>query len=201
MKALMVQTLFLWILFTHKGFASSPIPNCDAEGYQYSLGSDLSPWVMNGYSFFYTSLSGNCRLTIEAWQIQFPDFITELNSHNKGKEWRRKANGVSLFLDTFYSMKDEGWYSGIVLSTFRSTVSRIDHLVEKSFRSYEVLLRFGYKYNLTEHISLDPWFAVGPIVTDGREPEVLGETFQESMFQVLGTVHLSYKINTEKMFQ
>ena len=148
---------------------------------------------MNGYSFFYSSLAGNCRLTLETWEIEFPDAITELNKHNKNEDWERKATGTSVYLDTFYGSKDEGWYSGLILSTFRSTLSKDDHSRKASFRSYEALLRFGYKYNLSPEFAIEPWFAAGPIKTDGKEPTINGERFRENKFQVISTVHMSYK--------
>ena len=190
-----VLAVGVFLFLSQKALSLSPVANCEAEDYQYSIGTDVSPWMMEGYSFLYSSLSGNCRLTLETWEIVFPQGFIDLNKHNKAEDWRRKATGVSLYLDTFYTAQDEKWYSGLIFSTFRSSLSRIDHTKEKSYRSYEILLRFGYKYHITKQLSIDPWFALGPIVTDGKEPKIFGETFQESKFQVLATMHVSYKLS------
>lgn len=192
MKILFKITIVSLLLITTKAYGESPEAHCESDEYKYSLGTDISPWLMDGGSLIYSSLSGNCRLTLEAWKLEFPKAFLDLNKHNKDEGWQRKATGFALYIDTFYKNTDDGWYSGLVFSSFYSELSREGYDAEEGFRSYEIMLRFGYKWNLTPNVSLEPWFAAGPLWTDGNEPTIGGEEFQESKIQMLGTAHLTY---------
>ena len=82
----------------------------------------------------------------------------------------------------------------MVFSTFESTVSRENFAEEADFRSYEILLRFGYKWNVTPKLSIGPWFSAGPIWSDTDSAVVGGEKFSEAKVQVIGTVHMTYEL-------
>ena len=199
MKNIYTSVLALSLLLTLSEISlAGDVPErlCESDKHQSTLGTDAAAWALGGYSAFYSSLSGKCRIVLEVWQIEVPGAVIELSDENKGEGWNRKIDrGYSMYLDTFYTPVDVGWYSGMIFSTFGSTVTRDDIEGEAKFRSYEILLRFGYKWNLGEHFSIEPWFAAGPLWADGPSDEVGGEKFSENLIQVISTVHLNYKFN------
>lgn len=120
---------------------------CCLENYKFYLGTDVSAWALGGYSFIYSSVGEGAKFMLEAWSIDVPSAIIDLNKENKGKGWSREIErGYSAHIDTFYNGKENGWYSGIIFSVFDSKISLDSSSQSERLRSYEALLKFGYKW-------------------------------------------------------
>ena len=193
----LIQIATTLTLFISAGTAksSSPEPQCEATP-EFSIGTDLGAWALDGHSLILSSVSGNCRILLETWGIVVPDSITNLNKDNKDKGWQREiTEGYSLHLDTFYGPEDQGWFSGLMFSHFRSEITRRGYEDKVSSKTSEVLLKFGYKWDLTDHFSLEPWIGFGPIWEEVDDSPVGGETYEKNLGNALVTIHGTYKFN------
>ncbi len=158
----------------------------------WSIGTDVSPWFLSGYSVIAgvePAVCPGCRVQIEVWGFDFPEFYVELAEANAGEGWGRRVNvGGVLYLDY---QSELGWHVGAAWSTFQSTVSREGATGE--LLSTEILGRVGWRFFLWEGLYVDPWVAAGPVWTLSPEPEVAGERYEESPVQILGTLHAGWR--------
>ena len=174
---------------------AQPESSGPSQSLEFSLGTDSSPWLFEGGSVIVAAQKGKWRLTGEAWRMTFPDFFVESNDDNKGKGWARQAElGLGLYLDYFEMGNHQGVFYGVVFSTFRSRLEREGFSDVVKFRSSEILGRVGYRWALTDRLSLQPWIAAGPLWTHGDVSPIRGEVYQESPVQVLATMHIMYQL-------
>ena len=195
-SAITLSIIILTTMISTMAKSSSPEPNCEDLSPNFSVGADIGAFSHGGKSFLMSSVSGNCRITIEAWSKSIPDSFTDLNEDNKGEGWKRDiTRGYSLHLDTFYGSADTGWYSGMVFSHSRSEISRKGYEEKIAARTNEILLKFGYKWSVTDHLSIDPWFGFGPVWDKIDGTAIGGEFYEKNLGNALLSLQMTFSFD------
>ncbi len=160
-----------------------------------SVASDLTPWVLEGYSVILMVDAEPWRVGLEMWGMNMPTSLVELNPANVDKDWTRRVDlALALYVDHHLRPDNAGWHVGLAFDALRSTVQREQQ--SASFWSLELLLRGGYRWFPFEgeRLFVNPWAAVGPLLAL-EEPEVGGVTFDELPFQALATCHVGWRFD------
>ena len=158
------------------------------------MASDITPWMLRGYSAVAMVDSAPWRVSGELWGMDLPSALIEQNTENAEEGWARRVNaGLALTVDRHLGRRpdNQGWHVGLLLNAFHSTVTR--QAQSGRFWSVEALGRGGFRWfpSEQERFFVNPYAALGPLV--GLDtPRVAGERFVEVPYQAVATVQLGW---------
>ena len=162
-----------------------------------SIASDLTPWFLQGYSgiIMLEPEESSYRFGGEVWGMRYPETLLALSDANKGWHWRIEL-ALAVYADWHPKGGGEGWHLGGAVDLLLSEVARDGQSGVGRFWSGEILVRGGYRWFPIEERGLfvNPWVAVGPLMALESPPSIGGEEFVLPPVQVLGTVHLGWRL-------
>jgi len=170
--------------------------NDDAPRTQLSVGTDLSPWFLNGYSamvFVEPASLPAWRFGAELWSMQLPNFAIEMVKENREQGFSHDIRfaGV-LYADR--TLGETAWHAGALVNVMLARISR--NGTHGDVTIGELLGRVGYRFLPMgpRGIFLDPWFGLGPQMAFGDLPELDGRQYKLFPLQPIATVHAGYRI-------
>ena len=178
---------------------ASPTPAADSDGPRFSVASDVIPWGLGGFSvigMFEPAPASPWRVSVEAWGFEVPTALIELESRNVDEGWRRRIDyAVTLYGDYHLARDGQGAHLGLAVNGMHSTVDRGGDEAAQMW-TMEVVGRGGYRYfpRADWGLFVNPWFGLGYLHVVQSPACVWGERFVESMFQLLGTMHVGWRI-------
>ena len=183
----LLPTLLVLIIFSSATGQTS-------EKTKYSLASDISPLVYNGYSLklgIIPKVYPQTELALEIFSLDIPELIIEANEANANKGWSEIVEpGIALYFDRKIGANQNAlWVGGGIVY--------LNHFVHKQnekneFQQLEYLLRVNYKWYPFENkgFYLNPYFAFA------YRHKVSGDngSYDLNPFLVIPSVYLSWEI-------
>jgi hypothetical protein len=176
------------------------ISTAAADNTALSIASDVTPWLLNGYSAIVMLEPKNTphlRLGAEAWGMRFPEAFIELVPENEGLGWHRDIDAALAIAADFHPAGGgRGWHAGLIVNTMRSTVSRDGYNNQTSFWTTELLPRVGYRwFPLPDRgLFVNPWLGAGLLKQLSEPSAIGGATYTEPLIQPLGTIHVGWRL-------
>ena len=152
----LLPTLLVLIIFSSATGQTS-------EKTKYSLASDISPLVQNGYSLklgIIPKAYPQTELALEIFSLDIPELIIEANEANANKEWSEMVEpDIALYFDRKIGANQNALWAGggiVYLNQFAHK-----HNEQNKFQQLEYLLRVNYKWYPFEDkgFYLNPYFA------------------------------------------
>jgi hypothetical protein len=164
----------------------------DSTGVQWTFASDVSPWLMEGYSLKVGALiQDKYELSAELFSINIPDFTIDLNSKNQGLGWSEKVDfGAALYFDRRLTSRRSSFYFGGAVVYLKHTASLSDLRYEYSQMEY--MMRLSYQW----FPFAKNGFYVQPYVALAGRHHISGNngTYELTPFLIIPSVYLSWRI-------
>jgi hypothetical protein len=160
-----------------------------------SLGTDLSPWFLEGFSAiagFEPAGAPRWRVSVELWRMRLPSFAVNLASANRDKGFAHTIMFASaVYVDR--ELGDSGLHAGAVFNTMSARIERAGDT--QTIPIVEALGRVGYRFLPMgpSGLYLDPWLGAGPQVPLARLPTLAGERYALFPVQFIGTLHAGWR--------
>lgn len=175
-------------------------PAAAKESTGLSLASDPIAWALDGYSGIVmvepAGLPG-WRISAEFFSLTFPEAVVNLSESNREGAWSREVTGSGvIYLDHHPSADGAGWHYGGAVNLMFSRVTRDGISGEGRLTSLELLSRGGYRWFPIQGMGffVNPWLGLGALFVVDEPEKVGGERFEEMPVQLLGTLHIGWRL-------
>ena len=183
----LLPTLLVLIIFSSATGQTS-------EKTKYSLASDISPLVYNGYSLklgIIPKVYPQTELALEIFSLDIPELIIEANEANANKGWSEIVEpGIALYFDRKIGANQNAlWVGGgiVYLNHFAHKQNE-----QNKFQQLEYLLRVNYKWYPFE----DKGFYLNPYFAFAYRNKLSGDngSYKLDSFLVIPSVYISWEI-------
>ena len=160
----------------------------------FTTAIDVSPFSMGGYSFKAGIIPKSCSKTeiaIEAFSMNIPDMVIDLNSKNANAGWdERVNNGLALYIDRKLGSKRSSFWAGAGFVYLNHDVD--NKHVFFNYQQMEYLARVNYKW----YPFGNSGFYVNPYIALAGRHKIGGDngSYALTPFLVIPSVYLSWEI-------
>lgn len=160
-----------------------------------SLGSDVSPWFLGGFSGLAAvepSALPDWRFSAELWSMELPRFAVELPAGNRDQGFTHDVRlAGALYVDR--ALGGSGLHAGGIVNVMRARIRRAGEQGDLTIG--ELLARIGYRWLPLGPRGpfVNPWLGAGPQWPLTERPTLAGRRYALFPVQVLATVHAGWR--------
>lgn len=163
-----------------------------------SLEIDPATFVWKGYSAhlrIQPAHSKHFQIGAGVYSMEMPDFLVDLNSHNKGKGWNAKIKlGYGIFAEYYFSEVNKGWFAGGQTSMQTYTVSNNNFTGEADHTNFLVMGYAGYSWKpfSNNDLYVKPWAGIGSVSRVSGTTTIADNKYNVAPVTMFATLHIGY---------
>jgi len=157
------------------------------SAYSQKIDIEIDPiaYALKGFSVHAGLNSEHIRYDIGIFGIEVPE------SFHGNDGFNNYIWGAGAKADYFFSGTDKGLYTGVGIDLTSSRMRLDETGSETSVTQFAAGANIGYKFKLTEHLFVKPWFGLSYLF-NANDIEVDGQIFEQASIRPFPTVHVGW---------